>query len=127
MSRLRLVGRIVDRWSPIVAIGCILVGFMVLHNQGQALHQTQQQLAASNRNQIINRAANVETWCEGDNAGYDYNRRFVAGFRLRYTLADLPCEDLIRQTLESPKRKEPVTAESNPITFRLAKRLGVQR
>jgi hypothetical protein len=85
-------------------------------------------LAEDSRNQLINRGANVETWCVGGiNEGRQYDRRFVESFHAHYTLSDKDCTALIRKTLESPKRKAAITRQGNPITFRVAKELRLQR
>lgn len=39
MSRLRAVGRVLDRLSPWIAIGFIVIGFYVVHKQGQEIKE----------------------------------------------------------------------------------------
>lgn len=102
-----------------VAIAVVVRGEVRLSSQGNRLTQ---QIQTEARNQLVNRAVNVESWCGGINGSRDYNRGFVHTVthgQVAYTLTDLPCEDLIRKTLESPKHKGPITEADHPMTFRL--------
>lgn len=78
-------------------------------------------VASGAHNQLVNRATNVEAWCEGINAGRRYDRRFVrqvTGAAVIYALGDLDCAELIRVTLKSPQKKSAVTEASNPLVYR---------
>lgn len=70
----------------------------------------------------INRAINVETWCEkGINAIVEYDRGFVkrlgGGNTLGYELATLDCSEIVEQTLESGNHEPEVTKTSNPLVY----------
>lgn len=111
----------------LVAIAVVVRGELRLSSQGNRLTQ---QIQSEARNQLVNRAANVESWCGGIDASRDYNRAFVHRVtrgQIAYTLTDLPCEALIRKTLESPKRKTPLTAKDHPVTFRLLQQLHISK
>lgn len=108
-----------------IAIALILVGciglsvtiFGVVHlvstvqHQGTKIEMQQGEirglvtaLDANVKNQVANRTANVYTWCDGINAGRDYDRSFIASFKipnLSYTLGDLPCKTLATKTAKS--------------------------
>jgi hypothetical protein len=79
-------------------------------------------------NSAINRAVNVETWCEGNgpraaslNGIVRYDRRFVltvSGGKLRYTLRPNECEKIIVETLESGARKTTITRKNHPLVWK---------
>jgi hypothetical protein len=121
----RIAGFIDRHVAVFVVIGMVSLGWLglevkhLVHEQGAGL-----------QSQLVNRATNVESWCGGINEGTDYNRRFVekvTGGRVAYTLSDKDCEALIRHTLESPKRHGPITAKSNPLTYRVLHELDAGR
>lgn len=70
------------------------------------LSQQTRRLNADVQGQTRNREINVSVWCDAINQGRDYNRALVAhltGGRKRYTLKNLPCQALERNTLASSK------------------------
>lgn len=104
----RKLWRTVDALGPLIAIGLFVVVLLIVK--------------AEAHRQLLNRATNVEAWCGGINGSRDYNRRFVREVthgRIAYTLTDLPCEELIRKTLESPKHRGPITARDHPLVYRV--------
>lgn len=62
-------------------------------------------LARDSSNQLANRVSNVATWCSAINAGRDYSRFRVRTIThtARYTLPDLNCLALEKQTASSAK------------------------
>lgn len=70
----------------------------------------------------VNRAINVETWCEkGINAIVSYDRAFVRrlghGNVFGYELSTLDCSEIVEQTLESGNHRPEVTPTSNPLVY----------
>lgn len=123
---LAVVAGFIDRYIAIF----VVLGMLSISGLGlEVLHLVEEQKAGI-QSQLVNRATNVEAWCNGINGGRDYNRVFVKHVtdgRVQYTLADLPCEELIRKTLESPKHKHPVTAAEHPLTYRVLHELKTGR
>lgn len=105
------------RWIEKHAALFLVIALAGLGYLGSELKSVQSQLATSSRTQLLNRATNVEHWCGGINEGRDYDRHFVEGFHLKYTLKDLPCAQFIAKTLESARHPTPVTRKSNPQTY----------
>jgi hypothetical protein len=132
MSRaIGALGRFVDRVGWVIAIAFVLIGFWVLKDQGKdikhliAQHHADQvaknkETAEQSRNAAINRAVNVESWCDGLNAINTYDRLIVrkaAHGAIVYTLADLPCELIIAETLKSATTHTTITPTNHPLVF----------
>lgn len=115
MSRLRALWAMLDRVGWVVAIVFVAVALIELHHQGQ-------QITDGARNQLLNRATNVEAWCSGINGGRDYDRAFVARVtrgHVAYSLGDLPCEALIAKTIASANHGATVTEQAHPLTWKV--------
>lgn len=79
-------------------------------------------LTTDENTQILNRATNVEAWCDGINDGRSYDRVFVAHVshgQIVYSLEGLPCQELVTKTLESRngQQQPAITLQSHPLTY----------
>lgn len=127
-----------SRLAEILLLVCVLVGLAIMTvavvtvvEQGESIssliaqrHTDQlaknEENAEQSRNAAINRAVNVESWCEGINAINDYDRLIVrrAGHgAIVYTLANLPCERIIAETLNSAKTRTLITKQTHPLVY----------
>jgi hypothetical protein len=127
----RRVWNFLDRIGWVVAIGFVAIGFNTLHSQGSSLRtlvnerhtasvERNNENAAHALNASVNRAVNVESWCSGINAINDYDRliiRRTTSGALTYTLPDLPCEEIIQDTLQSATERAVVTHETHRLVY----------
>jgi hypothetical protein len=66
-------------------------------------------LAANERKQLLNRVANVRTWCSAIDQGRNYDRELVGLLdpQAHYTLRNLDCKTIEAKTLASAKPVKP--------------------
>lgn len=64
MFRVRQIGRVLDRASPWIAITLIVIGGVVLHNQGNQIHSQQHALRAFVAAESVQRVHTIGERCE---------------------------------------------------------------
>lgn len=104
-----------------VAYGFYKIESLIAERHTAAL-QRESESKEHQHNSAINRAINVETWCEkGINAIVEYDRGFVkklgGGNTLGYELPTLNCLLIVEQTLESGNHAPEVTQQANPLVY----------
>lgn len=108
--------------SAVNAYGFVKIEALISERHAAALTREREN-QEHQHNAAVNRAINVETWCEhGINRVVSYDRGFVkrlagAGNTLGYALPRLPCAEIVVETLKSGAHHPVVTAASNPLVY----------
>lgn len=100
---LKAVSEFVEQWVGII----VLAGMLVLTGLVVVVFKLVEDQKTNSRSQLRNRVANVETWCGAINESRDYERTLVKTATqgsVTFTLPDLPCSQLERETELSTKR-----------------------
>jgi hypothetical protein len=125
--------------SVLVGLAIMTIAVVTVVKQGESISsliaqrhadqvQKNEENAEHSKNASINRAVNVEAWCEGNtprsaslNGIVRYDGRFVltvTGGKLRYTLHPNDCEQIVKETLASSTHRTKITAKSHPLVYR---------
>jgi hypothetical protein len=124
--------------SVLVGLAIMTIAVVTVVKQGESISELIAQHHADqvtkneenvehSRNASINRAVNVEAWCEGSsprsaslNGIVRYDGRFVltvTGGKLHYTLRPNDCEQIVKETLASSTHHTKVTAKNHPLVY----------